>query len=211
MTTENTYINITAIALATDIEFIESVNTFALTPSSNDLNLLQRDGATAVIDLSMQFADRGYECDVELLSQVIGRLADIQVRDFAMGTHNTETFDVYWNMWLYLLRIAPDGFVAPVACLFATLAYERGDNELAYRALDRATVDDPKYALTILLRRVFGSGWPAAAFAAAVISSTGTSPDVRLVTFPAASINTRNGYPPTPYAAEASCFSLSAN
>ena len=47
MTTENTYINITAIALAADIEFIESVNTFALTPSSNDLNLLQRDGATA--------------------------------------------------------------------------------------------------------------------------------------------------------------------
>jgi len=92
--------------------------------------------------------------------------SDIQVRDFAMGTHNTETFDTYWNMWLYLLRIAPNGFVAPVACLFATLAYERGDNELAYRALDRATVDDPKYALTILLRRVFGSGWPAAAFAA---------------------------------------------
>jgi hypothetical protein len=100
MTTENTHINITAIALATDFEFIESVNTFALTPSSNDLNLLQRDGATAVIDLSRQFADRGYECDVELLSQVIGRLADIQVRDFAMGTHNAETFDVYWNMWL---------------------------------------------------------------------------------------------------------------
>jgi hypothetical protein len=45
-------------------------------------------------------------------------------------------------------------------------AYERGESELAYRALDRATVDDPKYALTILLRRVFGSGWPAAAFAA---------------------------------------------
>ena len=41
-----------------------------------------------------------------------------------------------------------------------------GDHELACRALDRATVDDPKYALTILLRRVFGSGWPAAAFAA---------------------------------------------
>ncbi len=166
MTTENTYVSITALSLATDTEFIECVNTFAVPVDSSDLNLLQRDGAIAVIDLSMQFADRGYECDVELLSQVIGRLADIQVRDFAMGTHNAETFDVYWNMWLYLLRIAPDGFVAPVACLFATLAYERGDNELAYRALDRATVDDPKYALTILLRRVFGSGWPAAAFAA---------------------------------------------
>ena len=166
MTTENAFVSLTALPLATDLEFMESVNTFAFTPSSNDLNLLQRDGATAVIDLSMQFADRGYESDVELMSQVIGRLADIQVRDFAMGTHNAETFDVYWNMWLYLVRIAPNGFVAPVACLFATLAYERGDSELAYRALDRATLDDPKYALTILLRRVFGSGWPAAAFAA---------------------------------------------
>jgi hypothetical protein len=166
MTTENTYVTITALPLATDIEFMESVNTFAVSALSPELNMLQRDGATAVIDLSMQFADRGYNCDVELMSQVVGRLSDIQVRDFAMGTHNAETFDIYWNMWLYLLRIAPNDFVAPVACLFATLAYERGDSDLAYRALDRATVDDPKYALTILLRRVFGSGWPAAAFAA---------------------------------------------
>ena len=166
MTTENTCVSITALPLSTDVEFIESVNTFAVSPITPELNMLQRDGATAVIDLSMQFADRGYNCDVELMSQVIGRLSDIQVRDFAMGTHNAETFDIYWNMWLYLLRIAPNDFVAPVACLFATLAYERGESELAYRALDRATVDDPKYALTILLRRVFGSGWPAAAFAA---------------------------------------------
>ena len=166
MTTENTYISISSLPLATDLEFIENVKGFSLSTSNNDLNLLQRDGATAVIDLSMQFADRGYECDIELISQVIGRLSDIQVRDFAMGTHNAETFTTYWNMWLYLVRIAPINFVAPVACLFATLAYERGDNELAYRALDRATADDPQYALTILLRRVFGSGWPAAAFAA---------------------------------------------
>ncbi len=131
MTTENTYVSITALSLAIDLEFIECVNTFAVPVDSPDLNLLQRDGATAVIDLSMQFADRGYNCDVELMSQVVGRLSDIQVRDFAMGTHNAETFDTYWNMWLYLLRIAPNGFVAPVACLFATLAYERGDNELA--------------------------------------------------------------------------------
>jgi hypothetical protein len=166
MTTENMYVSITPLPLAADSEFIESVNTFALTPDTADLNLLQRDGATAVIDLSMQFSDRGYQCDIELMSQVLGRLSDIQVRDFALGTHNAKTFDIYWNMWLYLLRIAPAGFVAPVACLFATLAYERGDSELAYRALDRATADDPQYSLTTLLRRVFGSGWPAAAFAA---------------------------------------------
>ena len=166
MTTENMYVSITPLPLSTDPEFMESVSSFSLSPDSVDLNLMQRDGATAVIDLSMQFADRGYHCDIELISQVLGRLSDIQVRDFALGTHNAKTFDIYWNMWLYLLRVAPAGFVAPVACLFATLAYERGDSELAYRALDRATVDDPKYSLTLLLRRVFGSGWPAAAFAA---------------------------------------------
>jgi len=86
MTTENTYVSITALSLATDSEFIECVNSFAVPIDSPDLNLLQRDGATAVIDLSMQFADRGYNCDVELMSQVVGRLSDIQVRDFAMGT-----------------------------------------------------------------------------------------------------------------------------
>ena len=166
MTTENMHLSITSLPLSIDPEFIESVHTFALRPDSPDLNLLQRDGATAVIDLSMQFADRGYHCDIELISQVIGRLSDVQVRDFALGTHNAKSFDTYWSMWLYLLRVAPAGFVAPVACLFATLAYERGDSELAYRALDRATADDPNYSLTLLLRRVFGSGWPAAAFAA---------------------------------------------
>lgn len=165
MTTENTQVTITSLPLASDPEFIESVNTFAISPDSADLNLLQRDGATAVIDLAMQFADRGYNCDIELISQVLGRLRDVQVRDFALGSHNENSFDTYWNMWLYLVRIAPVGFVAPVACLFATLAYERGESELAFRALDRATVDNPTYSLTTLLRRVFGSGWPAAAFA----------------------------------------------
>jgi len=145
MNTENIYVSVIPLPLATDDEFIESVNTFAVKPDMAELNLLQRDGATAVIDLSMQFADRGYNCDVELISQVVGRLSDIQVRDFALGTHNAQTFDTYWNMWLYLLRIAPVGFIAPVACLFATLAYERGDSELAYRALDRATEDDPPF------------------------------------------------------------------
>jgi hypothetical protein len=93
-------------------------------------------------------------------------LSDIQVRDFALGTHNGESFETYWKMWLYLLQIAPAGFVAPVATLFATLAYERSDTPLAYRCLDRASADAPGYSLTILLRRVFGSGWPANAFAA---------------------------------------------
>jgi hypothetical protein len=166
MTTENTYVNITALPLATDVEFMNCVQTFFIDAESVNLNLLQRDGATAVIDLAAQFCELGNKCDIELISQVIGRLSDVQVRDFALGSHGEQSFDTYWNMWLYLLKVAPVGFIAPIACLFATLAYERGDNELAFRALDRAKMDAPTYALTVLLRRVFDSSWPSSAFAA---------------------------------------------
>ena len=127
---------------------------------------MQRDGATAVIDLATEFEKYGVASNPDLIARVIGRLSDIQVRDFALGTHNSESFETYWRMWHYLLQIAPKGFVAPVATLFATLAYERSDIPLAYRSLDRASADAPGYSLTILLRRVFGSGWPANAFAA---------------------------------------------
>ena len=50
MTTENIYVSVIPLPLATDDEFIESVNTFAVKPDMAELNLLQRDGATAVID-----------------------------------------------------------------------------------------------------------------------------------------------------------------
>jgi hypothetical protein len=68
-------------------------------------------------------------------------------------------------MWRELLRIAPPKFVAPVAALFAALAYENGEGALAHRALDRAFEDDPEYSLSRLLRRVFSSGWPPTGFA----------------------------------------------
>ena len=143
MTTEYEELSITSLPLASDVTFIELVQSFYVDPENADVTMLQRDGATAVIDLAVEFE-----------------------KYFALGTHNAQTFETYWRMWHYLLQIAPVGFVAPVATLFATLAYERGDTPLAYRSLERATIDAPAYSLTILLRRVFGSGWPATAFAA---------------------------------------------
>jgi hypothetical protein len=69
-------------------------------------------------------------------------------------------------MWRDLLRIAPRGFVAPVACLFAAMAYERGEGALAHKGLDRALGDDDQYSLAHLLRRVFTAGWPPQSFSA---------------------------------------------
>lgn len=166
MTTDYEELQITSLPLATDTAFVALVNSFYVDPDSPVLSKLQQDGATAVIDLAVEFEKFGVDSNPDLIAKTLGRLSDIQVRDFALGTHNAESFETYWTMWHYLLQIAPAGYVAPVATLFATLAYERGDVPLAYRCLDRASEVAPTYSLTILLRRVFGSGWPANAFAA---------------------------------------------
>jgi hypothetical protein len=83
-----------------------------------------------------------------------------------LGSHNDETADAYWQMWRELLLIAPRGFVAPIASIFAALAYERGEGALAHKALDRALADDERYSLALLLRRVFTAGWPPQSFSA---------------------------------------------
>jgi len=158
--------SIAALPCAGDPECLAQVAEFAVSPDDADLNQLQRDGATAVIDLAGEYqAGRGAE-DRELVARVIGRLSDIQVRDFALGSHNDETTNFYWAMWRELLLIAPAGYVAPIASIFAALAYERGEGALAHKALDRALVDDERYSLALLLRRVFTAGWPPQSFTA---------------------------------------------
>ncbi len=166
MSTQNHALSLASIQAADDRAFISLVNSFRVIEDSPNINEYQREGATAVIDLANEFERVGQSCTPENIARVLGRLSDIQVRDFALGSHTAESFQVYWAMWHYLLQVAPVGYVAPVACLFATLAYEKGETTLAYRALERASADQPAYSLTILLRRLFGSGWPAGAFAA---------------------------------------------
>lgn len=124
----------------------------------------QREGAIAVNDLAQVFARYGICNDKKLIALVLARLMDLQVRDYAMGITNSENIEELWSMWRWLLRIAPSGFVAPVASLFSAVSYERGDGALAQRALDRAFLDDAKYPLAKLLRRVYAAGWPPASF-----------------------------------------------
>ncbi len=158
--------SIAALPSSLDPDWLAEVNSYWVESDAEEINDLQRDGATAVIDLAGEFeAGRNTE-DHELVARVIGRMSDIQVRDFALGSHTPETTDWYWQMWRELLVMAPRGFVAPIASVFAALAYERGEGALAQRALDRAFADDEKYSLALLLRRVFSAGWPAESFTA---------------------------------------------
>ena len=158
--------SISPLVISEDEIWISRVAKFAVSDKAKNSTQLQRDGATAVIDLAGEFAlGRGGE-DLELVARVIGRLSDIQVRDFALGSHTDEDIDTYFLMWRQLMRMAPVGYVASIASLFAALAYESGDGALAHRALDRALADSNGYALALLLRRVFTAGWPPESFAA---------------------------------------------
>jgi Domain of unknown function (DUF4192) len=150
---------------ARDINWNAQVIGFRIDTDASNLKELQRDGAESVLLLADFYIQNGFCKDYDLIARVLGRLTDIQVRDFALGCHTEQTLLAYWAMWRDLLRIAPPKFVAPVASLFAAIAYENGEGALAHRALDRAIEDDSEYSLSRLLRRVFSSGWPPSGFA----------------------------------------------
>ena len=132
----------------------------------DDVLKLQRLGAIAINQLVASFAKGGADEDIELIALVLVRLKDLQVRDYAMGLLSEENIDQQFNLWYWLMNLAPTGYIAPVACIFAVCAYESGESDLAHKALDTAFADQSDYPLAILLRRVFYANWPAESFAA---------------------------------------------
>lgn len=132
---------------------------------SDNVLALEREGALAVNELATEFSDLGIVEDNQLVALVLVRLHDVQVRDFAMGLVTDQNISVLAALWRWMLKIAPPGFIAPVATLFAATSYEDGDGALAQRALDRALEDDSRYPMALLLRKVFSAGWPPAQFA----------------------------------------------
>ena len=153
-------------ALPVDKELNKAIKRVAeIDYESDAVVALQREGANAINELALQFARAGISADKELIALVLVRLLDLQVRDYAMGMATEGNSEELWDMWRWLLRTAPRGYVAPVAVIFATASYERGDGALAQRALDRAFEDSPKYQMAKLLRRTFAAGWPPSAFA----------------------------------------------
>ena len=151
--------------ISADPDLLEVINSVPTIDYDDDPKLLHREGAEAVMDLVNEFETGGISKNQELIALVLVRLHDLQVRDFALGSICSENIDLYWNLWRWLLRIAPSGYIAPVATLFAATSYEKGEGALAQRALDRAQSDDDKYPLAKLLRQVFNAGWPPETFA----------------------------------------------
>lgn len=141
-------------------EFNALVNSIeSIDYSSEDLQDRQRSGALAINDLLVDFREKGERASRTLAALVLSRLNDLTIRDYAIGVASDEIQADLFAMWRWLLTIAPKGFIAAPATLYAELAYEMGDAGLALRSLERALEDDSDYQLAKLLRRTYAAGW----------------------------------------------------
>jgi len=149
-----------------DLKLIELVSLISeIDYEDSGFQLLQRAGALAFNDLVEEFTRTGTCKDKGVLALLFVRLADLQVRDYAMGFTTSKNIETVASMWQWLLEIAPSGYIAPVASLYSAISYERGDDALAAKLLDKAYEDQQSYPLALLLRRVYAANWPTESFA----------------------------------------------
>ena len=121
-------------------------------------------GVVALLRLISYFTINQNLDNEKLVADALVALTDIQVRDFAIGSHGDENLALHIQLWSKLMAIAPEKYRAPVSTLLALLKYEEGDREGALDSLERALCDDPHYSLAHLLQKTFAAGWPPEAF-----------------------------------------------
>jgi len=98
----------------------------------------------------------------ETTAAVLLALRDIQVRDYAMGLLVPEDTDKTIPILEWLKDTATEDTIAAPATLLALTYYQKSDVDKAFELLNIGKGQG--YSLATLLGRVFGSGWPVAAF-----------------------------------------------
>lgn len=96
------------------------------------------------------------------LQGVLLAVSDTRVRDVVLGTAMSEHARPAEELWLSLVRKAPDAELPEVAVLLAFSAYLRGEGALASVALERIERVHPDHRLGLLLRRAMDAGIPPA-------------------------------------------------
>jgi hypothetical protein len=129
----------------------------------------QAQAINEVRDAIIEFESNGFVND-DLKVSVSHSLRDIQVRDFLMGvTFEGHSTELIANFVEHLSATAITEEVASINSVLASYRYRLGNTKGAIECLDKVTEADPKHSLTMLLRRVISSGWPAGAFEAMTI------------------------------------------
>jgi hypothetical protein len=125
---------------------------------------IQRAGAE-MIEAFFDTHQEGDNVDEATTAQILFYLTDIQVRDYALGLITMYDTKHTLDALNFLLDQAPTdtAFINAPACLLAALLYDRGDSASALITLTNVS---GYYSLGILLKKVFGAGWPAGSFTA---------------------------------------------
>jgi len=104
--------------------------------------------------------------DLDVIGYAVAN--EVQLRDYLLG-YSLEAGDLR-NALGYVNHLIEQGISENNRHAFYTvlcaLHLQNDDRELATLALDEAKALKPSYALTLLLNRVIGAGWPTPAFRA---------------------------------------------
>ncbi len=102
--------------------------------------------------------------DDDSVAVLIG-LCDVRVRDTVLWflSRNDKGFGCLDRL-LLTLRLAPNGYVAPIATCAALVAWLLGDGARAMIAIERALNDDPDYSLAALIGGSLAAGLPPTAW-----------------------------------------------
>jgi hypothetical protein len=99
----------------------------------------------------------------EAIAWVLAGLGDLRVRDtvlWELSRWSGAELQGALDRLSSILRAAPVGHVAPVACCAAITAWLLGDGARASLAVDRARTDDPEHSLAQLVAASLAAGLP---------------------------------------------------
>src|SRR3954451_1807554 len=117
-----------------------------------------REEATGVLRAAFRDVRDGVPLDPEAAARCLIALPPFGVRDACVHPWEGDAGDAALELWCILTRLAPQGLVAPPACLVAFVARCRGEGALAHSAIDRALGDCPDYSWAHLLRHLPAHG-----------------------------------------------------
>jgi hypothetical protein len=150
--------------LVNNVEWIAKIASFSLDTNADDYSLQLVARSNDALDLIKNYLENK-EVSYELAAKVLGASNDLQLRDFIMGLTTEDTIDALDDLYSWLFKIAPKGYLAPIGSILSSIAYELGSGALANKILDRVFDDQEEYPLGKLLKRVYSAGWPPASFA----------------------------------------------
>ena len=116
--------------------------------------LLSPDGMRAVLPRVLA----GSLAEPREQAHLLLSLTLIPQRDEAWGAIGHDNAGRYFEAWRRLMRLAPDGLIAPVGSLTAFSAWLSGRGVLASHAAERVLEVQPDYSMALLIMRALETG-----------------------------------------------------